>query len=751
MSFFVLKEMNNLKKNLISIIIFLIFLLNGCVVDQYADVGEEDYQTSSSLTYTITFVSNGGTDIESLSVLHGNSISEPVEPIKDGYVFCGWYSDDEFTSKYTFGSPVYGNTTLYANWDAKHSFTIKFESNGGSYVEDLIIDSDVIDIGLPTPIKEGFIFDDWYTDQSFSKRLQYGDTINHDLILYARWTYDIQYLNNITYQQNDDEIEITGCVNNCKNIAIPSTINGYVVTRIRDEAFKNTTIETFFVDYNSKLNYIGNHAFEGSLLTKIEIPNSITTIGTEILKDTSITDITLPGKIVIKDLFSEEIPTSLQNIIITNGSTLIGEYALANISSPVIITIPSSVTEFGKHAFSASHISRLILQPDSQLTTINNCAFQSTKELDSFVIPKTVTDIKPFAFRYSNIANILFESEAQITKIGVSVFEGAKKITSFKVPMSITKIENNAFTGCSNLSSLIFEENSQLTHIYDYAFSGTKLTSLYIPKMVKSISGHGLQRLSFLESLVIDEENNYYKTENGILFTKDGTKLVSYVYGEQEDYIIPNGVVTIGEFAFYNTAFKNIIIPNTVIIIETMAFSLTSELSKITIPNSVQNLTFATFSSSAIQSVNFESGSQIENIGPDTFSNCNNIQSIVIPKSVKTIGSHAFYNMDNLTSLIFETDSNLEEIGDYVFSHSRELSSIIFPENLSKIGEYVFSSTSIDSLTFLSTTPPLLTSHLLMNAPIYDQKIYVPEGSLYAYKNAPVWSLMVDKIYPINQ
>lgn len=66
---------------------------------------------------TIRFMSSGGSEIESQKVPYGERINRPVDPIREGYEFAGWYKDIHLTDEWNFESDyVQGNMTLYARW-----------------------------------------------------------------------------------------------------------------------------------------------------------------------------------------------------------------------------------------------------------------------------------------------------------------------------------------------------------------------------------------------------------------------------------------------------------------------------------------------------------------------------------------------------------------------------------------------------------------------------------------------------------
>lgn len=81
-------------------------------------------------TFTVTFESMGGTSIDSVEVKEGQPVDAPVPPVRDGYTFKGWFTDEECTAKYDFNTPVTKDLTLYAGWEKDSDPTPP--SGGGS-------------------------------------------------------------------------------------------------------------------------------------------------------------------------------------------------------------------------------------------------------------------------------------------------------------------------------------------------------------------------------------------------------------------------------------------------------------------------------------------------------------------------------------------------------------------------------------------------------------------------------------------
>lgn len=74
------------------------------------------YQLFTPITYTITFNSNGGTSVSTMSKKYGAEIYEPKEPTKNGYTFQGWFLDSTLTRQFSFTTMPPKNITLYAKW-----------------------------------------------------------------------------------------------------------------------------------------------------------------------------------------------------------------------------------------------------------------------------------------------------------------------------------------------------------------------------------------------------------------------------------------------------------------------------------------------------------------------------------------------------------------------------------------------------------------------------------------------------------
>ncbi len=77
-------------------------------------------------TYTVTFDSNGGSDVAAQTVSYGSKATEPDAPTKDGLAFAGWFSDPALVTPYDFGAPVASDITLYAKWTEAGAYAVLY-------------------------------------------------------------------------------------------------------------------------------------------------------------------------------------------------------------------------------------------------------------------------------------------------------------------------------------------------------------------------------------------------------------------------------------------------------------------------------------------------------------------------------------------------------------------------------------------------------------------------------------------------
>lgn len=156
---------------------FVIAISNSC--SDSIDGGKRVY-------YTVTFNSNGGSDVSSIEVEKGELADKPSNPTKTGYTFVGWYSDSALTESFSFNLAITEDITLYAKWSI-NQYTVTFNSNGGSSVSTQNITYNTVVAEPSEPTKTGYTFAGWYTDSSLTEVWSFTTVITENITLYAKW------------------------------------------------------------------------------------------------------------------------------------------------------------------------------------------------------------------------------------------------------------------------------------------------------------------------------------------------------------------------------------------------------------------------------------------------------------------------------------------------------------------------------------------------------------------------------------
>lgn len=140
--------------------------------------------------YTLTYDTNGGSIIAAQNYPVGSIITKPADPVKEGYDFNGWYSDETLLQEFIFDKMPEKDITIYAKWIGKE-YTLTFDVNEG---DELGENTKKVIFGerygtLPIPTRKGYGFLGWYDDRVAGNKIA-EDTIFQsakDQTLYAHW------------------------------------------------------------------------------------------------------------------------------------------------------------------------------------------------------------------------------------------------------------------------------------------------------------------------------------------------------------------------------------------------------------------------------------------------------------------------------------------------------------------------------------------------------------------------------------
>ena len=459
----------------------------------------------------------------------------------------------------------------------------------------------------------------------------------------------------------------------------------------------------------------------------------------------------------------------IKKVVIENGVTRIGSLAFCDYSGLTSVSIPNSVTSIGRAAFYGTKWYNN--QPDGLFYTGKVLyAYKGTMPSDTKIeIKEGTTEVVSAAF-YDCSGLISVSIPNSVTSIGDYAFQNCSSLTTIAIPNSVMSIGKSAFSGCSGLSSITI--GNSVTSIGSAAFLNcSSLTSITIPNSVENIESEAFSGCSALASVTIPNSvtsigksafkgSKWYDNQpNGVVYAgkvlyaykgsmpsntkiviKEGTVGITSSafqgYTELSSITIPNSVTTIGGSAFYNcSGLTSITIPNSIKSIGDRVFYNCSALTSITIPESVASIGQQAFSG-CYSLISTTIPNSVTNIRYQTFYNCYNLTSITIPNSVTSIESSAFSGCSALTSITIS--ESVTSIGEGAFSGCSALTSITIPESVTSIGGGAFNGAKLRNIVIKAKTPPSGES-AFSNQTYYHTALMVPEGCWDAYAYDDNW------------
>ncbi len=474
--------------------------------------------------------------------------------------------------------------------------------------------------------------------------------------------------------------------------------------------------------------------------------------------------LTISGIGVMYDFGYRDVPwylyrSSITEVSIGNSVTSIGDYAFYGCTGLMNVTIPNSVTTIGNSAFEGCSGLTSITIPNS-VTTIGNSAFEYCSGLTSITIPKNVTSIGDGAFYFcSNLISVTWNAKNytesimswgsyveffsfgnEVEYIPAGCCSGLNKLTSITIPNSVTIIGRYAFSECTGLTSI--EIPNSVTCIKERAFSGcVGLTSITIPNSVTSIEDAVCDGCTNLTSIVW-EAKNCATPSSGFYFP------FSFIYSQITSFTFGENVETIPRYLCYGM----------------------SQLTSITIPNSVTSIGYNAFEGCNNLSIIYNHAEIPQQITEGVFGDVNKSTCLLLVPA-ESYGLYksapvwkdflidttsvciAGYGMcgDGL-GWIVSCDSSvltIMGIGDmtanwelneapwYPFRDSIEY--IFLPKGITSIGDYAFSGCSnVKEITCKALTPPICGTAVFRDI---DKTItlHLPDASIDLYKIANQW------------
>ena len=437
-----------------------------------------------------------------------------------------------------------------------------------------------------------------------------------------------------SYNYGSTLANIYGYTGNSEYVKIPSKINGYTITGINTQAFKN----------NKKLK-------------GIIIPDTVTYVEDSLFSGCiSLTDVDLGKGITV----------------ITNGMF----YNCKNLES---LTIPEQIERFyDRYSYTGNSSDK----PFEGCVNLKNIYFKakdislvrylSLPSLTNIVIGSTVESLPDRAFSgYKYLENVTFENGLLV--LPNECFKNCTGLKSITLPDSMMSVGKSAFENCYNIKSVTFSEN--LNTIADSAFKGcSSIENLSFNKNLREIGNNAFEECSSVKNVTFNDSLN----------TIGESAFANCSSVEKVD--LPESVSSLGTYAFAGCeGVKSVTLSSKLNYVNDGVFSGCNSLESVYLPDNISEIGANSFADCTnLENIRF--GKNLIHIDSYAFSGCSSLKSIEFPAGLQYIWSNAFIDCTNLSSV--KLNSGLKQISDYAFYNCLNLKKVRIPTSDTYLCDY---------------------------------------------------------------
>lgn len=437
------------------------------------------------------------------------------------------------------------------------------------------------------------------------------------------------------------------------------------------------------------LRYIGNCAL-GYFpnMQYLEIPENVTTMGTDIFYESNNLK-TIKINAVAPPMVGSFSGTDKRKVYVPDGS--LHAYRLANPWTDCVL-VGGEGTSVSIANLAAGELGHVILDEATYLQEVNKLTVVSGNlNNDDWNTLKSM----------SNLVELDISGMA-VTSIPSSALENKWGLEKVVLPKKLETIGNNAFSG-TGIKEVELPES--LTTLASYAFYGcSSLASVKMSGKVTGISGYCFQECKNLQKVELAE--GLQVIHNGAFYLCNSLQSINF----------PSTLTSIGNESFYET-----------------------DLRELDIPGSVENINrYAFYRNKNLKKVTFREG--LINIGASTFSECESIDSIVCPSTLRMIDNSGFQDCKSLKKV--QLNEGLVSINANAFRNCSNLTDIVLPSTLENCKGNAFGNCdNIKTIEARSVLPPTTDGSCpLSYVDLTGVTLYVPSWSVGEYQLADGWN-----------
>lgn len=286
--------------------------------------------------------------------------------------------------------------------------------------------------------------------------------LGHFILDKATYLQEVNKLTVVSGNLNSDDWKTLKSMTNLVEL----DISGMTVTSIPSSAFSDRWgLEKIILP--KKLEAIGNHAFSGTGLKEIELPESLTTLDYNAFSYcASLSSVKIPGKVERISPYSFYKCSNLQKVELAEGIKFIDNQAFYYCDHLQSINFPSTLTSIGYEAFRETDLSEVNI-PGS-VENIGSNAFYRNKNLKKLTFGEGLVNIEGTAFSECvSIDSIVCPST--LRTIGDATFSGCKNLKQISLNEGLVSINSYAFSGCTGLTDIVLP--STLEYCKGFAFN----------------------------------------------------------------------------------------------------------------------------------------------------------------------------------------------------------------------------------------------------------------------------------------